>query len=120
MKNEVLDFSFYALFRPFRETHRVKSCNKNDSLFLIVPTQEDGAPSYVAEVRIHFARTFTRSEPLRFLSLGLCERLNQEKIPAMISQMNQQVKDIIESISYRFIHLTCIIYSMCKKYIFSL
>ena len=60
--------------------------------------QEDDIPSDFDEVRIHLAPTFTRSEPLRFLSLGLYERLNQVKIPATIHQMNQQVKEIIESI----------------------
>ena len=70
-KNEVLDFSFHALFRAFRERHRVKSCDKNVSLFLIEPTQEDFPPSDVAEVRINFAPTFSRSELLRFLFLGL-------------------------------------------------
>jgi len=30
--------------------------------------------------------------------LGLYERLNYEKIPATISRMNEQVKEIIESI----------------------
>ena len=35
-KKEVSTFSFDALLRPFRETHRVKGCDKNVSLFLIV------------------------------------------------------------------------------------
>ena len=52
----------------------------------------------LAEVRIHLVPTFTRSEPLRFLFLGLFERLNQEIIPATISRMREQVKNIIESI----------------------
>ena len=53
----------------------------------------------LAEVRIYLAPTFTRSEPLTFLSLVLCERLNQQKkIPATISQMKDQVKEIIVSI----------------------
>ena len=42
--------------------------------------------------------TFTRSEPLKYLSFGLYAILNEEKIPDTISQMNQHVKDIIESI----------------------
>ena len=60
--------------------------------------QEDDLPFDLAEVRIHLAPTFTRSEPLRFFTLRLYERLNQERIPATISQMNEQVKEIIESI----------------------
>ena len=36
--------------------------------------------------------------PIHFLFLGLYERSNQEKLPATISQMNKQVKEIIESI----------------------
>ena len=35
-EKEVFHFSFDVLFRPFREKHRVKGCNKNVSLFLIV------------------------------------------------------------------------------------
>ena len=47
--------------------------------------------SDLAEVRIHLAPTFTRSEPLTFLSLGLYEILNQKKkIPATISQMRDR------------------------------
>ena len=61
-------------------------------------TQEDGLPSDLADVRIQLALTFTRSEPRRFLSLGLYKRLNQEKVPATISQMKEQVKEIIELI----------------------
>ena len=50
-----------------------------------------------------FTRTLTpmfiRSEPLTFLTLGLYERWNLEKnIPATISQMKNQVKEIIVSI----------------------
>ena len=56
----------------------------------------DSLPSDIAEVRIHLAPTFTRSKPLRSLSLGLHDRLNQEKIRATISQMKEQVKKIIE------------------------
>ena len=53
----------------------------------------------LAEVRIHLAPTFTRFEPLTFLSLGLYERLDQQKkIPATIIQMKEQVKEIIVSI----------------------
>jgi len=33
----------------------------------------------LAEVRIHLAPTFTRFEPRKFLSLGLYERLDQQK-----------------------------------------
>ena len=48
----------------------------------------------LAEFRIHLAPTFTRSEPLIFL--GLYKRLVQQKtIPATISQMKDQVKEII-------------------------
>ena len=65
---------------------------------LAYSTQEDGLPYDLAEHRIHLVPTFSRSQPLIFLSLGLHERLNQEKIPATISQMNEQVKEIIESI----------------------
>ena len=61
-------------------------------------TQEHGLPFDLAEVRIHLALTFTRSEPLRFLFWRLYERLNEKKNPASISQMNEKVKDIIESI----------------------
>ena len=47
-----------------------------------------------AEVGIHLTPTFTRSEPLIFL--GLYKRLVQQKtIPATISQMKDQVKEII-------------------------
>ena len=35
-EKEVFNFLFDALFRPFRETHRVKGCDKNVSIFLIV------------------------------------------------------------------------------------
>ena len=36
-KKEVLNFIFdVVLFTPFRETHRVKGCDKNFSLFLIL------------------------------------------------------------------------------------
>ena len=62
----------------------------------------------LAEVRIHLAPTFTRSEPLTFLSLGLYERLDQQKkIPATISQMKDQDKIIIESIPAKI--LECVI-----------
>jgi len=43
--------------------------------------------------------TFTKSEPLKNFSLGLYERLSQENIHATISQINEQVKKIIKSIS---------------------
>jgi len=44
----------------------------------------------LTEVRIHLTPTFTRSEHLTSVSLGLYERLNQqEKMPATISQMNE-------------------------------
>ena len=52
----------------------------------------------LAEVKFLLAPAFTRSESLTFLSLGLHERLNQEKIPATISPMKDQVKEIIVSI----------------------
>ena len=52
----------------------------------------------LAEVRINLIPTFTISEPISFLSLGLYERLNQEKFPDTISQMKDQVKEIIGSI----------------------
>ena len=55
--------------------------------------------TYLAEIRIHLAPTFTRSEPLTISFLGLYERWNQvKKIPATISQMKDQVKEIIVSI----------------------
>jgi len=44
------------------------------------------------------ASPFTRSEHLTFLSFGLYGRINQEKITATIRQINEQVKEIIESI----------------------
>ena len=80
---------------------------------LAYSTQEDGLPSDLAEHRIHLVPTFSRSQPLIFLSLGLHERLNQEKIPATISQMNQQVKDIIELISVEM--LQCVIGEFCCR-----
>ena len=67
-------------------------------------TQENGLPSDLAEVRIYLAPTFTKSEPLKFLYLWLHERLNQEKIPAMISQINGRVKEIIGSIPAEILH----------------
>ena len=76
-EKEILNI-FYVLFRLFRETHRVKCCDKNISN----STQEDGLPSDLAEVRIHLTATFTRSEHLQFLSFGFYGKLNQEKIPA--------------------------------------
>ena len=66
-------------------------------------TQEDGLPSDLAEVGIHFAPTFTKSKPLKFLSLGLYEKLNQENFFATISQINERVEDIIESIPAEFL-----------------
>ena len=36
LKQEVIHFVFDVLFGPFRETHRVKGCDKNVSLFIIV------------------------------------------------------------------------------------
>ena len=59
--------------------------------------QEDGLSSDLAEIRIHLAPTFTKSEPLKLVSLGLHERLYQEKIPATIHQINERGKEIIES-----------------------
>ena len=44
------------------------------------------------------APTFTKFEPFKFLSFWLYERLNQEKVPASINQINELVKEIIESI----------------------
>jgi len=44
------------------------------------------------------APTFTKSKSFKFLSLGLYGKLNQEKIPATISQIHERVKEIIESI----------------------
>jgi len=44
------------------------------------------------------APTLTKSEHLKFLSFGFYGRLNQEKIPATIRQINEQVNEIIESI----------------------
>ena len=55
--------------------------------------------TYFTEIRIHFAPTFTRSESIWFLSLWLYEKWNQEKNPATISQMKEQVKENIELIS---------------------
>ena len=53
----------------------------------------------LVEIIIQLAPTLIRSEPLVFLSLGLYERLNQQKkISATISQMKDQVEEIIESI----------------------
>ena len=50
----------------------------------------------LTEVRIYVAPTFTRYEPLTFLSLGLFERLNQEKkIPATISQIQDKFEIIV-------------------------
>ena len=54
-------------------------------------TQEDGLPSDLAVVRIHL-------KPLRFLSLGSYERLNQKKHPATISQIMDQIKELIDLI----------------------
>ena len=68
----------------------------------------------LAEVRIHLAPTFTRFEPLTFLSLGLYERLDQQKkIPATISQMKDQVKEIIESIPAEI--LQCVIGKFSRR-----
>ena len=58
----------------------------------------------LADVRIHLAPTFTRSEPRRFLSLGLYERWNQEKKSYYdysnegASQGDQFIHQFIESI----------------------
>ena len=64
----------------------------------------------LAEVRIQLVPTFTRSEPLKFLSFGLYERLDQQKIiPATISQ----VKQIIELIPAEI--LQCVIGEFSRR-----
>ena len=92
-----MNFLFDVSLRPFDETHRVKFCDKNVSLFLIVRRKMTCLLISLKSEFIWPPRS-PNLNPLNFVSLVLYERLNQERIPATISQMNEQVKEIIKSI----------------------
>jgi len=84
---------------------------------------QDGAPVYISKMamewlrdrfpkktflavfRINLAPTFTRSEPLTFLSSGIYEI--RKIYPSKISQMKEQVQEVIESIPAEI--LQCVI-----------
>ena len=73
-------FKFFILciVWAFRETHRVKGCNKNVSLFLIV-RRKMALPSDLTQVKNSFGSTFNNLNSLDFYLLGYMRDQIREK-----------------------------------------